>query len=143
MYLLILLLTLSRPPSTVGATRDTAERQLWRSCMGRSGVRQLNDACRAACDLDGDGDVDGDDVGMWQRRWYVPASQPTTQPTTQPALRPTDCGCTCVCPCVSATTRPDGADITWQVWRRLPQDLQREFDGFITGFGAKLATRPE
>lgn len=124
---------------------DSAMMQHVRSCPGRDGVPQRNGGC-LDLDLDKDGDTDMDDFGELQRRGFslAPTTQPTTQPTTRPeALRPTDCGCTCICPCVSATTRPDGADITWQVWRRLPADLQAEFDAFIIQFGSKLATRPE
>jgi len=108
------------------------DRQTFESCRTAPGKYQPNNLCRDRCDLDRDGDVDLDDWGLLQRAWYVPASQPTTQPTTQP----------CECPCSPDAKRP-GVDITWQVWRVLPADLQAEFDTFNQQFGAKLATRPE
>ena len=103
---------------------DSPEIQRWRSCQSRPGVQQNNDACRPL-DLDHDGDVDQDDFGAWQRRI---ASVPSVCPPCEP------------CPC--DPSMPHGAQITCQVWRAMPADMQAEWEQWNQEFGARLATRP-
>jgi len=103
---------------------DSPDLQRWRSCQTRSGVQQANDGCRPL-DLDKDGDVDQDDFGAWQRQV---ASVPSTCPPCEP------------CPC--DPSMPHGAQITCQVWRPMPPDMQAEWDAWNEDFGKRLATRP-
>lgn len=104
---------------------DSPEIQRWRSCSTSSGVPTQNEACKPL-DLDGDGDCDMDDFGLWQRR-----AVPT----------PSSCPPCPECPC--DPNAEHGAQITCQIWRPLPPDLQEEWDQFQQQFGMKLATRPE
>lgn len=103
---------------------DSPDVQRWRSCSTRSGVRQGNDGCKPL-DLDGDGDVDQSDFGLWQRQ-QAPA--PSSCPPCEP------------CPC--DPNAEHGAQITCQVWRPLPADMQAEWDAWQQDFGKRLATRP-
>lgn len=104
---------------------DLPDIQNWRSCSTRSGVQQGNDGCKPL-DLDHDGDVDQSDFGLWQR-------QQSPAPSACPPCEPCEC-------------RPDaahpGVDITCQIWRVLPPDLQAEWDAWNQDFGKRLATRP-
>lgn len=103
---------------------DSPEIQRWRSCQSRSGVPQGNDGCKPL-DLDHDGDVDQDDFGIWQRSTVAP---------------PASCPPCPECPC--DPNAEHGAQITCQVWRVMPPDLQAEWDAWNQDFGKRLATRP-
>ena len=102
---------------------DSPDLQRWRSCSTRSGVPTQNEACKPL-DLDHDGDVDQDDFGMWQRRIASVSVCPPCEP----------------CPCDPSAEH--GAQITCQVWRPMPPDMQAEWDAWNEDFGKRLATRP-